>query len=548
MKRQLGPILVVLVLFYGPAAWSQSGSPDTSQSGSTDTSQQQNSAPDGSQPQQQNGATDGSQSGSGSASQGSGTSSSQGSGTDSQGSSNSSSSGSSAGGFTPNGTVNAPYGGFTQPGSSDTQTGSQDTSQQTVTGPQSTFNHPEQLPPLKMLNEVTSNTGMGFTFATGVSTDSNAQGLATNDWQGSGTVSGTFGITQTRPKLLWGLNYSGGINQYFGGPTGYNTLTQAGVGNVLWQFAQRWQLKLQDSYIYSSDPFQPYITLTSLPTFNNPNPTIYYPQATFQTNTASAAITYSISPHDMLNFSGMENFYRYQGTAVLTFQNSFTWGGAAFYQHVFSPRISAGGGYEFTALDFGHGETRSGIQTFEGFVSYKLNPAITVSGWLGPELTNNKEIVPLFCIPGFGCYYQVVHTQDFNLAEGASFSWVAANNAFRAKYSHRVTNGGGLLGTVKLYMASLDYEQRFKGRYSLQASALYGNNVSISFFGQNEYLNSITSQVGISRFLTPSWSANAFYTVIEQRQNNVPGYTVPRFIDNRITLSLQYNWGHMLGR
>ena len=39
MKRQLGPILVVLALFYGPAAWSQSGSTDSSQSGSTDSSQ-----------------------------------------------------------------------------------------------------------------------------------------------------------------------------------------------------------------------------------------------------------------------------------------------------------------------------------------------------------------------------------------------------------------------------------------------------------------------------------------------------------------------------
>lgn len=502
MKRQLGPVLVVLALLYGPTAWSQSGSTDSSQSGSTDSSQ--------------SGSTDSSQ---GSSTQSSSTDSSQ--------------------------------GGFTQSGSTgSSQSGSSDSSQQQTTlGPQATFTHPEQLPPLSMLNEVTANTGMQFTLATGVSADSNAAGLPQTNWQGLASVNGTFGITQVRPKLNWGLTYGGGVNQYLGGESNnYNTLTQSGVGGLLWQFARRWQVKVQDSYIYSSDPFQPYLTINSLPTFNDPNPTVYYPQATFQTNTATVDITYQMSAHDTVDIAGFENFYRYQGSALLTLQNSYMWAGSAFYEHVFSARFAGGGGYEFNALDFGHGQSRAGVQTFEGFVSYKINPGMSISGWVGPELTNTKDIVPLFCIPGLGCYYQVVHSSYVNVAEGVNFTWSGTHSAFRAKYSHRVTNGGGLLGAVRLYMATADYQRRFSGRWALQAGAMYGNNLSVSFMGANEYLNSITAQVGISRFLNQSWSANAIYTVIDQRQNNIPGYTTPQWIDNRITLALQYNWGHSLGR
>ncbi|MGB8889679.1 MAG: hypothetical protein WCC87_23345 [Candidatus Korobacteraceae bacterium] len=537
MKRQLGPILVVLaVVLYGSAAWSQSGSMDPSQNGvqqpgSMDPSQN-GSQPsmDPSQNVAQPSSTDSSQNGSSDSSQSSSTQNNSG-----QNGSNDSSQ---------NGTNNLTPNGFSNPlpGSAN------DTSQQTPTGPQATFTHPEQLPPLSMLNEVTANTGMQFTLSTGIATDSNATGTDQTDWQGLTSIGGTFGITQIRPNLSWNLNYGGGTNQYLGGPNNYNTVTQSGVAGVLWNLSRRWQLVLQDSYLYSSDPFQPYLTITTLPSFNDPNPTVYIPQATFQTNTATATLTYSMGPHDSFSFSGFENFYRYQGSTLLTLQNSFMWAGSGFYQHVFSAKVSGGGGYEFSALDFGHGESRAGIQTFQGFVSYRINPGMSIAGWVGPELTNTKDIVPYFCIPGYGCLYQAVHSSVFNVAEGANFSWATPHRAFHMKFSHRVTNGGGLLGVVKLYIVTADYRQTLSPRWTLLGGLLYGNNVSITGFAPNEYLNSLTAQIGVARMLNKSWIANAYYAVIDQRQNNVPGYVTPQWLDNRIAINLQYSWGHSLGR
>jgi hypothetical protein len=505
MKRQLGPILVVLALLYGPAAWSQSGSTDSSQSGSADSSQSS--------------STDSSQSGSSDSSQGSAATQSGSSG--------------APGGFTP---------------SSPNLSPSDDSSPQTSNGPQPAFAHPEQLPPLALLNEVTSNTGVRFSFSTGLSGDSNASGAPQTDWLGLASVSGTFGITQIRPKFNWSLNYGGGTMEYLGGGNYSSYLTQSGTAGFLWQLAKRWQFSAQDSYLYSSDPFAPYLTLNYLPTFNQPNPTVYLPQATYQTNTGTADLTYMLGPHDTLDFSGYENFARYQQSVSQELLNSFMWAGSAFYEHRFSARYAAGGGYNFTALDFGHGESRAGVQTFQGFLSYQIKPGMSISGWVGPELTNVKDIVPVFCIPGYGCYYEAIHSSYFDVAEGATFTWATPHSAAHLQFSHRVTNGGPLLGVVRLYSVTADYRRPLSPRWAFLSGIQYGNNVSISVFQANEYINSIAGQAGVSRSINQAWTANAYYALIDQRQNNVPGFTTPHWIDNRIAISLQYNWGHTLGR
>ena len=218
MKRQLGPALIVLAMLCGPAAWSQSGSMDPSQNGSQVPSMDpsQNGSQAGSTDQSQNGSADSSKS-----------SSTQ------NGSSDSSSQN-----FPQNGTSN-----HSQSDSSDT------TTQQTITGPQETFTHPEQLPPLQMLNEVKANTGLQLMLSTGLSTDSNPGASTSSSWITLGSFSGALGIVQVRPKVTWSFYYGGGTNaQIAGGGAYYNTITQSGTASVLWQFARRWQLKMTDSY------------------------------------------------------------------------------------------------------------------------------------------------------------------------------------------------------------------------------------------------------------------------------------------------------------
>ena len=152
MKRQLGLSLVVLAMLVVPPAWSQTGN-DQSQTGSTDQSQ------NGSTDQSQNGSTNQSQTGS----------------------------------------------------TDQSQNGSTDQSQQSSTGPQVAYTHPEQLPPLTLLNEVTANTGIKLNMTTGGLTNYISQsGSSGNYWETLGRIGGGVQITQIRPTLMWDLQADGG--------------------------------------------------------------------------------------------------------------------------------------------------------------------------------------------------------------------------------------------------------------------------------------------------------------------------------------------------
>ncbi len=107
------------------------------------------------------------------------------------------------------------------------------------------------------------------------------------------------------------------------------------------------------------------MTYDHVPTFNDPNPVVYIPQAVTEQTWARLTLTYQMTAHDSLTFTGGETFQRFFNTALSAY-NSYSYSGGANYQHMFSARLAAGGGYSFTALDYGHGSSRSGIQAING--------------------------------------------------------------------------------------------------------------------------------------------------------------------------------------
>src|SRR5664280_1858332 len=336
--------------------------------------------------------------------------------------------------------------GQSQSNSADqSQNVSTDQSQQSSTGPQVAYTNSEQLPPLSLLNEVTANTGIQLLMRTGALMDYNSS--SRGYWQTLGTIGGGVHITQIRPTLLWNFQYYGGVGLNAvssRGSRNYTTLNQNAAANILWQFSKHWQLAVTDNYIYTNDPFEPYLTLERVPTFNNPNPVIYIPQVVTEANVGSVNLTYQMTQRDSLTFTGSESFQRYINTA-LSANNSYTYSAGSSYQHEFSARLSAGGGYSFTALDFGHGLARSGIQAMYLFPSYQLNPNMYVSGFVGPEYTASKDIVPTFCFPGLGCFgYHAVHQAEWNVAEGATFGWSGTRNALRVGFTLRYSWGHSL--------------------------------------------------------------------------------------------------------
>ena len=534
MKRQLGAMLVAGMLLCASLAWSQSGSAGSSQGGSTGSSQS------GSTASSQSGSTGPSQGGS--------------AGTSPSGSTSTSQTGFSSSSQTlfTNSSPTTLWTDSAQNGAGDSgQAGgsSGDNTQTGSIGPQDTFSHPETLPGLDLFSDQVSHTGISIDTSVG----SLAQHVSVTGFPGYWQALSNFGagltITQSRPTYGWLVNYEGGLNLTTGASTyNYANLNQSANAQVTWNFAKRWQMRLKDTYFYSDNPFQPFFTFLAQPTPNNPYPVTYLPQAVIEQNMAHMDLTYELSPHDIINFTGAESFNRYLRQSITSLYDSIDYSGAAFYQHAFSERLAAGGGYQFAALDFGHGQSRAGVQTFESFIEYQFSSRISASLWVGPELTATKDIVPVFCSP-YGCLVDTMHAKSWSVANGGTFDWrIGKTDRLSVQGSHGVSNAGGLLGAAEIYQLTGTYGRPLTRVWNLGIGVNYSNSSTVSEVTNiTQYLRSTGGTIGVSRkVFNEAWNVNAYYAFIHQTQNY---FGTPATISTSgLGFTIRYVWSHGLGR
>src|SRR5271165_7202020 len=102
---------------------------------------------------------------------------------------------------------------WSQAGSADSsQSGSADSSQQqSSNGPQPVFTHPEDKPPLAMLEEVTSHSFINFGIGLTAAWDSNAAAFAYQPYSQTLLIlNPSVQLQQTRPMLKWYVGAYGG--------------------------------------------------------------------------------------------------------------------------------------------------------------------------------------------------------------------------------------------------------------------------------------------------------------------------------------------------
>ena len=500
MKRQLGTMLTAAMLLCASLAWSQSNDTSSSQAGYSSSSQ----------PLFTNSST--------------------------------------------SAWTNAQNGSFpsdptqSNPAQSDTtqSNGSDNGTQTGSSGPQDTFTHPEQLPSLGLFSDAVHRAGVSLT----ASVSSIAQYVSYTGtpaaWDTLNNFSGGISIAQYRPNYGFLLNYSAGLDLTSGYSVNETLLNQSGYFGGNWNFAKRWQLRVKDSYFYSDNPFTPFLTYLGNPTPNNPNPVAYFPQAVVESNTAHLDLTYRLGPHDLLNFNAGENFQKYLRGSAIALWNSTNYSEGAFYQHNYSAQLSFGGGYQFAALDFGHGQSRSGVSTFEGFLSYVFNSHVNGSLWIGPESTSTKNIIPVLCNQ-FGCFVEIFHQQSWSVAEGGTFQWkISPRDELDFQGSRGVSNSGGILGAANIYQAVLSYSRPVNRVWNFGVGLNYSYSKSVSTFRAEQYLKSLSGTVGFSRDLfNRSCEFNAYYALIKQSQNYFSAPT--NSATSGLGFTLRYVWDHGLG-
>ena len=83
-------------------------------------------------------------------------------------------------------------------------------------------------------------------------------------WQNMVMSAGGIALLADSVTSLIQLGYIGGVNltgMTFGANSTYTTLNQQANARILWNFAKHWQMRIKDNYLYSDDPFQPFLDL-----------------------------------------------------------------------------------------------------------------------------------------------------------------------------------------------------------------------------------------------------------------------------------------------
>jgi hypothetical protein len=117
----------------------------------------------------------------------------------------------------------------------------------------------------------------------------------------------------------------------------------------------------------------------------------------------------------------------------------------------------------------------------------------------------------------------------------------------RVGFRHQNSDGGGLLGTVRLFQITGSYRRELNQRWNFSAGVSYNDSLSVSQYHANEFLKATQGTVTVSRNFAQAWNAAVYYALIHNNQNY---YSIePTSLGtNGVGFTLRYSWGHSLGR
>jgi hypothetical protein len=429
-------------------------------------------------------------------------------------------------------------------------TGAPDTGTPSQPGPKPAFTYPDATPSLDFLSQSVENSSITLGIGAGFSYDSNAYVTTSpsqNFWLFHVTPS--IKIQQFRPKLSWNVSYAPGYQTYTYlrqiGPVNSNSnlFSQRASAGFLWQLARHWQVVGSDTFLYSANPFDSYLTSPGTPTMNNPNPVTYFPLTQQTLNAGLLTLTDQLTKVDTLSFSGTENLRRTSAFSLLTvpFYNLISYGGRASYSHQFSPRLSLGASYDYNSLDFGKGQQRSGTQTISMTVDYLIRPNLTISGWVGPEYTSTKtNLGPIIC--------QIISCTSnmWSTSAGANFGWRGLRNSVQAGFSRSVSDGGGIIGTSQVNSVNGSYHRMFTSKMDLTLGARYFHDVSTTV--SSRLFDNSNVSASLNYKLARSLNATAQYMFVHQAQSNTILIGPSTYNTNIVGVTINYTWNHPLGR
>ena len=353
-------------------------------------------------------------------------------------------------------------------------------------------------------------------------------------------------IEQTRSRARWTLGYAGGL-------TVNERLSSRNQGSHDFAFDSQFRLSphvtlhLAEDFSLVSGFFDSSAGAYSGGSSGGGNTSIIAPLSKQRTSSTVAEVNYHFALKDLVGVSG--SFYDLHFDDVptgYTLANSQTAAGSVFWFHRLLGRDWAGVSYRFQRLTFDPGAGETLVHTIMFVNTVSLPGRFTVSGFLGPERSDNHGS---FVVGGgtgtsepFG---------NWSLAGGVDAGWRKDHTSVAAGYSRRINDGGGVLGAVRAQSVHGSMRQELRPGWAIAVSATYGSNDSITapVAGSAQSLKSATLKAELERNLGKSIGFQAGYEHDFQDQIGTADPALQGGAHrNRFYVTLGYQWARALGR
>ena len=251
--------------------------------------------------------------------------------------------------------------------------------------------------------------------------------------------------------LDWGFHYRPGVSfsQRF---SSNDSFRQEAGADMAYKVSPRLFVKGSEASSISTNPFQQ-VGTSGLGVLDRPNPTIVLPRVREISNDGSLEVLYLLGRFTSLSLTGSASDAHYHnlfGTSrdTLRLIDTRTLHGRSTLAHRFSRRQSAGVFYEYQDLGFPRAHARTQTETIALFDEFQINPAMKITVFGGPEYVriHDQAAVNFFFLT---ITIPIFKTQ-WSGSGGVTYEWRGQRNALHSGFVRRVSDGGGLVGSVKL--------------------------------------------------------------------------------------------------
>jgi hypothetical protein len=344
-------------------------------------------------------------------------------------------------------------------------------------------------------------------------------------------------IDQTTSRMHWTLGYAGGltVNQKF---TSQNQGSHNVIFDSRYRLSPHVNLRVAENFSLTTGFFDAGNEVGGIANSGGPNESLITPLATQRSSVTTVETNYHFALNDLIGASG--SFYDLHFTNVpvgTQLTDSQTATGTAFWLHKLFGADWGGITYRFDRLTSNVGDSETRVHSFFVVDTLSLSKRLTLTGFVGPQYSENQGLAPNGLPPAPNAWL---------VAGGAEGSWKNQNTAVLIGYSRTVSDGGGLLGAVRL--------QNVYGNFRLQLAPGWATAVNFNR-GSNQALtlppSSITlTSAGISleRNVGKSFGFRMGYSHDFQQESGQPG-PIPSFdaSRNRVFVTLSYQWAKPLG-